>query len=121
VDQAAHACERRLITVRFPATPVWTGCDLPGRAATPQQFFDKGLTDPKEGGDAGLRAKMLVTRPKDFLSKVEGVGFHALEISSFPPVYAIDKRCSTSLWCDMVRSAATAAAPLAVCTTPWWS
>jgi hypothetical protein len=30
-------------------------------------------------------------------------------------------RCSTSVWCDMVRRAATAAAPLAVCTKHWWS
>jgi hypothetical protein len=54
LEQVAHASERRLITARFPAASAGPGCYVPGRAATPQQLFDEGLADPKEGGDGTL-------------------------------------------------------------------
>jgi len=57
----AHARERRRITARFATARVGTGGDLSGRAVAPQQLLDKGMTDPKEGGNSTLRADVLLT------------------------------------------------------------
>jgi len=56
---------------------MWARGNVPSHAVTPQQLFDKGLTDPKEGRDTALRAQVLITGPQDVLSEVEGVGSHA--------------------------------------------
>jgi hypothetical protein len=85
VEQIVHARERRRITARFAAACVRSGGDLPGRAATSQQLLDKGLTHPKKGGNRALRTDMLVTSAQNFLSEVEGIGFHALNHKSSTP------------------------------------
>jgi hypothetical protein len=64
---------------------VRAGRDVPGHPATPQEFLDEGLADPKEGGDGTLRAEPLIIGTENLLSKVKGIGFHALEPNALSP------------------------------------
>jgi hypothetical protein len=76
---------------------VGPGGDLPDRAASPQQLFDKRLTDPKEGDKGELRAGLLVISSQNVLSEVAKIGLHALKTKPSSP-YVQSKTALNPLW-----------------------
>ena len=81
----AYHRKRRWITAGLATSRMRPGRNLARAAAPLDELLDKGAADAKERRKGPLRAAVLIIGTKDFLAKIQGVGFHVAHTRPWLP------------------------------------
>jgi hypothetical protein len=76
-EQLAQRFHSGVITAALAAPRMWSWRNRAGRAAPLEQLLDKRAAHTEQGRQALLEAKSFLIGTEDFLTPIEGIGFHA--------------------------------------------
>jgi hypothetical protein len=85
LEDLAYHRERRWITAGLAASGMRPWCNLARAPAPLYEFLDERAADAKQCREGALGTAVLVISSEDFLTKIEGIGFHICHVTPCLP------------------------------------